>query len=215
GKKTKSEDAEPARIRTEAVIAMREHGATALQCAEVLGVSSSTVRRSSKVIANKPRPPRSLDPGACQRVRSIVRDTHGLVGAQNLSRMTGLPRRACRGLKKCEVRELELERKARCASVTIAGPGIVRGFDAMHVKAAGQNAYWLVAADAAVPFRTSIVTVPTYDAQHVIAALIADFEANGPPLILRLDRIACQRTLEVEELLARYQVLGLHGPPRH
>jgi transposase InsO family protein len=129
--------------------------------------------------------------------------------------MTGLPRRVCAAIKKREVRELEIERKARCASVVFAAPGIVRGFDAMHVESTAGRAYWLVAADAAVPFRTSILTVPVYDAEHVIAALTADFDTHGAPLVLRLDRIACQRTAEVDALLARYQVLALHGPPRH
>ena len=52
-------------------------------------------------------------------------------------------------------------------------------------------------------------------AAHVIAALAEDFERHGPPLVLRLDRIACQRTAEVRALLRRYEVLPLHGPPRH
>jgi len=129
--------------------------------------------------------------------------------------MAGLPRRTCAAIKRRELRELELERKARCATVTIAAPGIIRGFDAMHVASTDGKAYWLVAADAAVPYRTSIVTVTDYDAEHVIAALQADFETYGPPLILRLDRIACQRTPDVTRLLESYEVLPLHGPPRH
>jgi hypothetical protein len=74
-----------------------------------------------------------------------------------------------------------------------------------------RKSHWLVAADAAIPHRTSITTVPVYDADHVIAALAADFDRHGPPLVLRLDRIACQRTPEVHDLLHRYQVLPLHG----
>ncbi len=118
-------------------------------------------------------------------------------------------------IKKRELRELELERKARCGTVRVAAPGIIRGFDAMHVASAEGKAYWLVAADAAIPYRTSIATVRVYDADHVIAALVADFDLHGPPLVLRLDRIACQRTPEVHALLDRYWVLPLHGPPRH
>jgi len=57
--------------------------------------------------------------------------------------------------------------------------------------------------------------VTSYDADQVIAALIADFETHGAPLVLRLDRISCQRTPEVDQVLTRYQVLALHGPPRH
>jgi transposase InsO family protein len=110
---------------------------------------------------------------------------------------------------------MERERKARSAHVIITAPGIVRGFDAMHVTCVDGLRYWLIAGDGAVPYRTSIATVPAYDSEHVVAALIADFEHAGPPLVIRLDRIACQRTHEVADLLARYGVLVLHGPPRY
>lgn len=144
-----------------------------------------------------------------------VRTTHGVVGAASLARATGVPRRHCAEIKRRELRELELERKQRCARVLLAAPNIMRGFDAMHVDALEGKAYWLVSADAAVPYRTSIATVATYDAASVIAALRSDFETHGAPLVLRLDRIACQRTPEVEALLDEYLVLALHGPPRH
>ena len=140
---------------------------------------------------------------------------HGLVGADGLRRMSGLSRRQCARIKRAELRELEHERKDACAQVAIAAPGIVRGFDAMHVRAGAQKAYWLVAADAAIPYRTTIWTCATYDAEQVIAALVADFARHGRPLVLRLDRIACQRTPEVYEMLADHEVLPLHGPPRY
>jgi len=54
-----------------------------------------------------------------------------------------------------------------------------------------------------------------YDAASVMAALVKDFELHGAPLVLRLDRISCQRTPELQQLLSRYDVLPLHGPPRH
>lgn len=215
GKKTKSEDPEPAPIRKQAVRAMRERGAPTKLCAAALGVSPSTVRRCVTTATPKPKHEKPLDPVRCQHVRSIVRATHGLVGARNLGRVAELPRRICAEIKRNELRELERERKARCASVSIAAPGIMRGFDAMHVESREGKAYWLVAADSAVPFRTSITTVTSYDADHVIGALIADFESHGPPLVLRLDRISCQRTPELAAVLTRYQVLALHGPPRH
>jgi hypothetical protein len=194
---------------------MRELGAGTQLCSSMLGVSPSTVRRLARPAHARTRPSRDLDETACRRVREIVRDTHGLVGASNLGRMTGLPRRACAMIKRRELREMEIERKARCATVSIAAPGIVRGFDAMYVSATDGDAYWLVAADASVPYRTSIITVPIYDADHVIDALWRDFETQGPPLVLRLDRIASQRTPDVRRLLAYYQVLPLHGPPRY
>lgn len=217
-KKTKPEDPEPAPTLPRVVMTMREANVPTKQCSQLLGVSESTVRRHARpkpTATSDHRCTRAIDETKCQRVREIVRSTHGLCGAGSLGRMTGLSRRICAGIKRRELREMEHERKARCASVTIGAPGIVRGFDAMHVQSTDGKAYWLVAADAAVPYRTSIVTVPAYDAAHVMAALIADFETHGPPLVLRLDRIACQRTPEVYDLLTRYQVLPLHGPPRH
>jgi transposase InsO family protein len=194
---------------------MREQGASIQLCSAALGISPSTVQRYKSARQRVPKSVVARDAARCQQARSIVRATHGLVGAASLGRMTGLPRRACAEIKKHELRELELERKARCASVSVLAPGLVRGFDAMHVDCTEGKAYWLVAADAAVPYRTSIATVPAYDAEHVIAALVADFEAHGPPLVLRLDRIACQRTPAVYAMLSRYNVLPLHGPPRH
>jgi hypothetical protein len=215
-KKTKTEDPEPARSLTEVVTTMRDARVPTRLCSRVLGVSASTVRRRRHPRPAMPRTQRMVSDAACRRVREVVRATHGLVGASNLGKMCGLSRRSAASIKRRELREMELERKALCASVTIAAPGIVRGFDAMHVRSVDDGKmYWLVAADAAVPYRTSIATVPTYDAEHVIAALAADFEAYGPPLVVRLDRIACQRTPDVERLLDRHHVLALHGPPRH
>jgi transposase InsO family protein len=215
GKKTKPEDPEPASPLQRLVMTMREANAPTSVCSRVLNVSESTVRRHARPkppTATKPRPP---DEARCKRVRDIVRATHGLAGARSLGKMCGLPRRNCAAIKRHELREMELERKAQCARVTIAAPGIVRGFDAMHVHSRDCKAYWLVAADGAVPFRTSITTVATYDVEHVIAALKSDFDSHGPPIVVRLDRIACQRTPEVEEFLAHHDVLALHGPPRH
>jgi len=194
---------------------MRKTAAPTRVCAEALAVSTSTIRRLARPPRTSPRPPRRPDPGRAERVREVVRATHGVVGAANLGRMSGLPRRMCAEIKSRELREMEVERKERCARVAIAAPQVIRGFDAMHLQATDGPAYWLVAADGSVPYRTSVATVPAYDADHVIEALRADFEINGPPLVLRLDRIACQRTHEVEQLIEHYEVLGLHGPPRY
>lgn len=195
--------------------AMREQGAPIKLCAAALGISASTVRRSRCTRSARSTSSRRIDAAACQQVRTIVRATHGLVGAANLRLMSGLPRRICAEIKLRELRELEYERKARCASISIVSPRIVRGFDAMHVACNDARAYWLVAADAAVPYRTSILTTLCYDAESVIAALRNDFETHGPPFVLRLDRAACQRTPEVLRLLEHYEVLPLHGPARH
>ncbi len=195
---------------------MREHGVPVSLCAAILALSPSTILRRARPPSAAPtRVPRPIDAVRAQHVRDTVRTTHGLVGAQSLGRMHGLPRRTCAVIKRRELTEMEHERKARCAQVSIAMPGVVRGFDAMSVQAIEGRRYWLVAADASIPYRTSIATVPAYDATHVMAALRADFELHGPPLVLRWDRIACQRTPDIDSMLDEYQVLALHGPPRH
>lgn len=194
---------------------MRDNDVPVSLCTAALGISASTVRRSRHDRAAKARTAKNHCDAAKGRVRSLVRDSHGLIGAANLGRVCGLPRRVCAAIKKAELRELEYERKERCASVRVAAPGIIRGFDAMHLEATDGPAYWLVAADAAIPYRTTIATVPCYDAEHVIRTLRSDFEEHGRPLVIRLDRMACQRTEEVESLLEKYEVLALHGPPRY
>ena len=148
-KKTKPDDPEPALHPI--VTTMRDHEVPTSVCAHVLGVSSSTVRRLKHPRTMQACPRSTLDSSRCAYVRSLVRATHGLVGAANLARTTGMPRRNCAEIKRRELREMELERRARCASVVLAAPNIVRGFDAMHVDCVEGNAYWLVAADAAVP----------------------------------------------------------------
>lgn len=215
--KAKPEDPEPAAERRSSTVvtAMTEIGAPLHLWSRVLGVSESTLRRQHRPLVTTPRAPRQYDESACARVRETVRRTHGLVGASGLARRHQLPRRVCARLKRDELKRLETERRDACARVTVVEPGLVRGFDAMHVVAGGRKAYWLVAADAAIPFRTSIATTTSYDAASVVAALAADFEAHGPPLVVRLDRIAAQRAPEVADLLERFGVLALHGPPRY
>jgi hypothetical protein len=216
-KKTKkSEDPEPGHTLHQTVTAMRDAAIPTPICAAVLGISEATARRHRQPHpASRSRRERALDPAASQRVREIVRASHGLVGAASLGRCCGVPRRRAAAIKRRELREMELERKAQCRSVTLTTPGILRGFDAMHVRCRDGIAYWLVGADGTVPYRTSVTTVTCYDAARVIAALRKDFETHGPPLVLRIDRIACQRTRELDQLLEQYQVLALHGPPRH
>jgi hypothetical protein len=193
---------------------MRE-SASANLCARVLGVSQSTVRRHTEPKPARHRQARVIDEQARQQVCGIIRATKGLSGAAGLARASGLPRRVCAVIKRCELRELERERKARCASVSVLAPGVIRGFDAMHLRVTEGKAFWLVAADSCIGYRTSITTVSRYDAANVIRSLEADFQLHGAPLVLRLDRAATQRTEELDLLLEHYQVLALYGPPRY
>ena len=208
----KDEDPEPTRT---AVTAVCEVSAPAPLRARALGVSTSTLRRRRATPIASHAHAAIPDPSCAAAVQKLVRATHGLAGAASLAKSTGLSRRQAAKLKHAELVEMERERKTRAARVCIAQPGIVRGFDAMHLNCEDGLRYWLIAADGAVPYRTSIATVNTYDHASVIAALTADFEEHGPPLVARLDRAACQRTPDVLALLDRYGVLLLHGPPRH
>ncbi len=108
---------------------------------------------------------------------------------------------------------MEKERKAALSHVCVSSPGVMRGMDAMHFHAADGVLYALFAADAAVPYRTTVATGRRYDAKLVAKALAADIEANGAPLVYRLDRAAAHDAPIVRELLEAHEVLVLHGPP--
>lgn len=221
-RKTKSssgtdEDPEPAEAPMTVVLEM---DAPAPLRAKAIGASVSTVRRRRRRQRQREVQrggSRSSPPDATRAdaVRALVRESHGLIGATGLAKSTGLSRRVAADLKQRELVAMEHERKAEAARVQITQPGVVRGFDAMHMSCTDGRRYWLVAADAAVPYRTSIASVTDYDEASVMAALRADFDAHGPPLVLRLDRASCQRTLAVLALLRDYSVLPLHGPPHH
>lgn len=79
----------------------------------------------------------------------------------------------------------------------------------------GRAGHLLVAGDGAIPYRTSWTIAERYDGASVARALAADFARNGAPLVLRFDRARQHDVAEVREILARYGVLPLHGPPRH
>jgi transposase InsO family protein len=124
-------------------------------------------------------------------------------------------RRAAAALKRDELAAMERERRAACSRVEVTSPGVVRGFDAMHVTTASGRRFALVAADACVAYRTSVHLAARYDGAAVAAALAADFAQHGAPLVCRLDRASCHRTDDVAAVLASHGVLALHGPPRH
>jgi hypothetical protein len=194
---------------------MREQHIPTRVCAQVLGVSPSTVRRLKQARAlrraceraedsrtTRPRPlDRPCDPWPGRRRWPVACDRSAaaaLCGNQAARGARDGARKACT-LRERRARGAERDARIRC--------------DAL--EAIERKAYWLVAADAALPYRTSIATVTSYDTASVVEALRVDFEVHGAPLVLRLDRIACQRTPEVDALLDSYLVLALHGPPRH
>ncbi len=76
--------------------------------------------------------------------------------------------------------------------------------------------YALIAADGAVPYRTSLTTGRVLRLPNWWRARCGrDLEQNGAPLVYRLDRARAHDTPAARELLAAHQVLVLHGPPRY
>lgn len=99
---------------------------------------------------------------------------------------------------------MERERVVSCGRVAVAAPGVVRGFDAMEVKAHGR--WWaLISADAAVLYRTSVHVTASYDGRSVAEAVERDFRQHGAPLVWRVDRARSHETDEVFEVLDRME----------
>ncbi len=212
------EDPEPAALLAK-VADVRERG----RVARALGIAVATERRwRAHVGAGRPvrrrrggrRQVPSADADA--QVRSLIRDLHDLPGAASLSHsVAGVSRRMAAAIKADELAAIERDRRDACRRVTVTRPGIVRGFDGMHLPTASADHWALIGSDAHVSFRTSILVVPSYDSAHVAQALDDDFRLHGAPLVCRRDRLAAQRTDQVEEVLHYHGVLTLHGPPRY
>ena len=149
------------------------------------------------------------DAGSEQRVRDIVVELHGLPGAQSLARsVDSVSRRRAAQIKHEVLTELERARKNECTRVEVIEPGVVRGFDAMHLV----PGFALNAADACVPYRTSCSYAVCYDAEHVAAVLDNDFRTHGAPLVLRDDCARCHTAPAVMSVLNAHGVALLQGP---
>jgi hypothetical protein len=146
---------------------------------------------------------------------AVVRDLHGLIGADALRHsVPGLTRRAAAQIKGVACRDLERERRSIAQRVLVAAPGVVRGFDAMELCAPGRpRRHALIAADGCVPYRTSWAISERYDGRAVAALLDHDFTTNGAPLALRMDRATSHTVPAVLQILCEHGVLLLQGPP--
>jgi hypothetical protein len=185
--------------------------------ARALSIPESTLRRLATT-SPKPRPARakSVSEQAIARAVEDIRELRGLVGAESLRHAhPELSRRQAARIKSETLTAMERERRAAAARVVVTEPGVVRGFDQLDFGHSATPRYALVAADAAVPFRTTTAAVERYDGTSVARVLAEDFERNGAPLVLRCDRAASHSTDEVRAVLAHYGVLTLQGPPRH
>lgn len=214
-----NDEEEGPRERLRGACSMRELGVSAMLAAALVGCAPSTVRRwARRDRAREPlrrrRGPRNapaLSMDRAQAVQAHVRALNGLVGAESIAHsIEGVSRRQAAAIKRQTLTQMERERVAAAERIIITAPGIVRGFDAMHVQ--GENV--LVAADACVPYRTSAVVAARYDEQSVARALARDFEQHGAPLVLRADRARVHDAPAVRRVLNEHGVLMLHGPPR-
>ena len=68
--------------------------------------------------------------------------------------------------------------------------------------------------DGAVPYRTSWTLCPVTTARPWRGCSTDDFARNGAPLVVRFDRAKQHDVAAVQQVLAKYGVLGLHGPAR-
>jgi hypothetical protein len=166
-------------------------------------------------LVNGRRGAQTVDPALDAQAEMRVRQLHGLVGAAALGHaIAGLSRRRAAAIKTATLTALERERKAALVRVRITVPGIVRGLDAMEFPDQPDR-YVLIAADGAVPYRTSVTVGPHYNAALVRRALERDLGDHGAPLVYRLDRARCHDAEPVRALLAAHRVLVLHGPPHY
>ena len=213
-------DPEPRRETLAGVEAMRRAGLTATLAASVAGVHPATVRRwrararHELPFARHSRMHSPVSPETVTRVSEIVRTLHGLVGAESLSHsVPGLSRRQAARVKAATLTAMERERKLHLKRVTVTVPGVLRGMDAMHFHCAEGPLYALISADGAVPYRTSVKSGSSYDADLVATALATDIASNGAPLVYRLDRATAHDAPAARAVLDAHHVLVLHGPP--
>lgn len=192
------------------------------RAAVALRTGASTIRRfaarasrgETLVRQRGPGPTSPPDAQSKARVAALVYASAGLIGAGSLAAaVPSVSRRSAAAIKADAVSAIERARKAASNRVIVTAPGIVRGFDSMHVATDEGRRHLLVAGDGSVPFRTSAVLVPRYDGNAVADALERDFTKNGAPLVLRLDRWRAHLTTAAQDVLRHFGVLALHGPP--
>lgn len=185
--------------------------------ARLAGVGASTLRRwRARGLPARRTRRLALAVGVRNAAENRLRALHGQIGAAALGHaVAGLSRRAAAEIKAEVGSALERERKAALRRVTVTVPGVVRGLDAMHLPREGAARYALIAADGAIPYRTSVTSGPRYDTTLVVQAIERDLAAAGAPLVYRLDRARCHDAAPIRALLAAHEVLVLHGPPHH
>ncbi len=201
-----------------------ERGLPSWLAARAIAAHPTTVRRwhrrqrCGEPLVNMRGPGPAL-PTAQSRLQTeqLVRATHGLVGAASLSHsVPDLSRRAAAEVKRETCRQMERERRGEAERVEVTASGVIRGFDSMELSQSGRpRRHLLVACDGRVPYRTSWLVVPRYDERTVDAFLQRDLDANGAPLVLRLDRARQQSTPAIVAMLRERGVIALQGPAHY
>lgn len=217
-------DEEERRERLESALGMIRRGVSRALSAAVAGISLSTLdrwfrrKRQGEPLARRRGPRRAT--GVCGEkralVESLVRQLHGLAGAAALAHsVPGVSRRQAAAIKQQALSAMERERKDACRYLEVVYPGIFRGFDQLQLRTSDGPWFALISGDLAVPYRTSFIVTRSYTGAAVADAVERDFALAGNPLVWRADRARMHETDEVTEVLRRYNVLALHGPPRY
>jgi transposase len=220
------EDPDPVKRRERRVSVaadMRARGMRAVLVAKLLHVGASTMRRwrrrmrrGEPLVLAVARARSELDSTIVDAIIERVRETNGAIGADALRHaVPGVSRREAARIKGRANTDREQRRVERAEPIVITQPGVVRGFDQLHLATYDGVRWLLISADAAIPYRTSAPLVASYDGASVLAALEADFDEHGAPLVIRMDRASSHRVPAVRAMLADRKVLVLHGPPRH
>jgi hypothetical protein len=212
-------DGDPSR-KLEGWRAMRRLGLSASIAADIVGTSTSTLRRwaareqRGEPLRRQSGPPVApVAPERAAEAHSVVRRLAGQIGVRALAKQVpNLSRSQAAELKQRALTQMERERKAAATRIELTHPGVLRGFDAMHVQTLDGPRWLLVAADASIPFRTTGLVVEHYDGPSVALALEHDITRHGAPLAYRFDRWRAHVCPEVLAVLDRYGVLVLHGP---
>lgn len=201
---------------------LRNLGLSAPLAAAVVGSSCVTLRRWRQRIRRGESPQRrrgpqggpEVSPELRAKVEELVRQLHGLVGAESLRRsVPGVSRRQAGCIKRQELTRMERERIGQSRRVVVSEAGVIRGFDQLHVRTTGGVRYLLLAGDAKVALRTSCFVVEHYSGDAVYQAIERDIDRHGAPLAWRMDRFSAHRVQKVGDLLSSHGVLLLHGPP--
>lgn len=216
-------DPEPELRRILAAIdEMRSLGLSTQLCCAVAGVHPATARRwrgrerqQLPLILPRERGP-AVPLQAATQVQDLVRRLKGQPGADSLSHsVVGISRRQAARIKADTLTAMERERKAALTRITVTAPGVLRGMDGVHFRGAQGPRWALLAADGAIPYRTSVTTGAHYDAELAAEALERDIEHNGAPIVYRFDRAKAHDSPAARAVLGAHDVLVLHGPPRY